>query len=274
MSGERSQPKIEYFVFDVESVADGDLVAKVKYPGETLSPEEAVTQFRAQLLADTGNDFIPYTFQIPISIVVAKLTEDLKLVDLVSLDEPQFRSHEMTRLFWTGWEAYRNPTLVTFNGRVFDVPLLELAAFRYGLSLPGWFNSQAKTYDQRRNRYNQTAHLDLYDVLTNFGASRFSGGLDLAANLIGKPGKLEIKGHMVQDMYHDGQLKQISDYCRCDVLDTYFVMLRTLVLTGRLTLDREQELIEATRQWLEARSASVPAFQTYLSQWGDWQNPW
>ena len=274
MSGERSQPKIEYFVFDVESVADGDLVAKVKYPGETLSPEEAVTQFRAQLLADTGNDFIPYTFQIPISIVVAKLTEDLKLVDLVSLDEPQFRSHEMTRLFWTGWEAYRNPTLVTFNGRVFDVPLLELAAFRYGLSLPGWFNSQAKTYDQRRNRYNQTAHLDLYDVLTNFGASRFSGGLDLAANLIGKPGKLEIKGHMVQDMYHDGQLKQISDYCRCDVLDTYFVMLRTLVLTGRLTLDREQELVEATRQWLEARSASVPAFQTYLSQWGDWQTPW
>lgn len=274
MSGERSQPKIEYFVFDVESVADGDLVAKVKYPGETLSPEEAVTQFRAQLLADTGSDFIPYTFQIPISIVVAKLTEDLKLVDLVSLDEPQFRSHEMTRLFWTGWEAYRNPTLVTFNGRVFDVPLLELAAFRYGLSLPAWFNSQAKTYDQRRNRYNQTAHLDLYDVLTNFGASRFSGGLDLAANLIGKPGKLEIKGHMVQDMYHAGQLKQISDYCRCDVLDTYFVMLRSLVLTGRLTLDREQELVEATRQWLEARSTIVPAYQTYLSQWGDWQNPW
>ncbi|MGW8257320.1 MAG: hypothetical protein ACWGMZ_07550, partial [Thermoguttaceae bacterium] len=34
---------------------------------------------------------------------------------------------------------YRRPTLVSFNGRGFDLPLLELAAFRFGISVPGWF---------------------------------------------------------------------------------------------------------------------------------------
>ena len=35
---------------------------------------------------------------------------------------------------------------------------------------------------------------------------------------------------MVQDMYDAGRLAEINDYCRCDVLDTYFVFLRTRVL--------------------------------------------
>lgn len=274
MTRDPSSDSVAYFVFDVESVADGDLVARVRYPGENLSCEQAVQRYREELLAEHGSDFIPYTFQVPISIIIGKVTNDLRLIDLVSLDEPKFRSHEMTRLFWSGWEAYKRPTLVTFNGRVFDLPLLELAAFRYGISCPTWFNTMAKTYDQPRNRYNQNAHLDLYDVLTNFGASRFSGGLNLAANVLGKPGKIEVKGHMVQDLYHEGRLKDISDYCRCDVLDTYFVFLRTQVMLGNLSLESEQKLVDQTREWIEAKAEPQSAYRTYLEQWGDWTNPW
>ena len=119
-----------------------------------------------------------------------------------------------------------------FNGRTFDMPLMELAAFRYGLSLPGWFDVSARTYEQPRNRYNTRSHLDLHDVLTNFGATRFNGGLNLAANLLGKPGKMDVKGHMVQDLFNEGDLAAINDYCRCDVLDTYFIFLRVSVLLG------------------------------------------
>ena len=67
---------------------------------------------------------------------------------------------------------------VTFNGRTFDLPLMELSAFRYGLSVPGWFNVESKSWEQNRSRYNLDAHFDLHDVLTNFGATRFSGGLN------------------------------------------------------------------------------------------------
>ncbi len=265
---------VKFLVFDVESVADGTLVAKVRYPGEGLAPSEAVQRFREELIEKTGSDFIPYTFQVPVSIVVAKVDAGYGLIDLVALDDPEFRSHVMTKHFWIGWEAYHRPTLVTFNGRTFDVPLLELAAFRYGLNVPGWFNVHDKSWEQHRGRYNLQAHFDLHDVLTNFGATRFHGGLSLAANLLGKPGKMEVQGHMVQDLFDEGKLEQINDYCRCDVLDTYFVFLRSAVLLGRISLEREQELLETAKSWLTERVDQRPVFQQYLDHWGDWENPW
>ena len=269
-----AKPSVRYLVFDIESVADGPLVAKLRYPAENLTPQEAVRKYRDELLAKYETDFIPYTFQIPISIIVAKVGADFRLLDLVALDEPQFRSHVMTENFWRGWEVYKRPTLVSFNGRTFDLPLLELAAFRYGLSLPGWFAVNAKSFDQPRNRYNLEAHLDLHDVLTNFGASRFNGGLNLAANLLGKPGKMDVQGYMVQDLANEGKLDQINDYCRCDVLDTYFVFLRCAVLLGQLKLEQEQQIIAETKDWLHERSQLTPVYRNYLENWGEWKNPW
>lgn len=163
---------------------------------------------------------------------------------------------------------------MSFNGRSFDLPLLELAAFRYGLSVPNWFSIAARSYEQPRNRYNTVSHLDLHDILTNFGASRFSGGLNLAANLLGKPGKIDVQGYMVQDLYNEGRLVEITDYCRCDVLDTYFVFLRAMVLLGHLALEREQEIVAETKEWLDAHSAERPVYRMYLEHWGDWRNPW
>ena len=265
---------VRFLVFDVESVADGTLVSKLRYADQQLEPREAVDVYRKELLEQQNTDFIPYTFQVPVAVVIAKVSDDFRLLDLVALDEPAFRPHVITDRFWRGWEAYRRPTWVTFNGRSFDLPLMELAAFRYGISVPGWFDIQSKGYQQRRNRYNTDAHLDLHDVLTNFGATRFHGGLNLAANLLGKPGKMDVQGYMVQDLYNDGQLAAINDYCRCDVLDTYFVFLRICVLVGQLTLAREQELIGEARQWLMQRRDENTAYTAYLDKWGDWPNPW
>jgi hypothetical protein len=267
-------PAVRYLVFDVESVADAPLVAKLRYVGQPIEPAEAVRRYRAELMEKYQSDFIPYTFQLPIAAVVGKIAEDFRLLDVVLLDEPQFRPHVITENFWRGWEKYHRPTLVSFNGRNFDIPLLELAAFRYGLSLPGWFQAGGKSFDQPRNRYNTLAHIDLCELLTNFGTTRFQNGLNLAANLLGKPGKMEIQGDMVQDMYDAGRLAEINEYCRCDVLDTYFVFLRTRVLTGQLPLDTEQQIIAQTKQWLEERAEQVAAYRIYLERWGDWPNPW
>lgn len=265
---------IQYLVFDVESVADASLVAKLRYSGESLEPTDAVRRYRDELMEKYQSDFIPYTFQLPISVVVGKVTADFRLEDVVVLDEPQYRPHVITENFWRGWEKYHRPTMVSFNGRGFDLPLLELAAFRFGISVPGWFQETSRSFDQPRYRYNTTAHLDLYDLLTNFGATRLTGGLNLAANILGKPGKMDIEGNMVQDMFDAGRLAEINDYCRCDVLDTYFVFLRTRVLLGKLTLEAEQKLIAETKQWLESKAESSPAYRSYLDHWGDWTNPW
>lgn len=269
-----SNNAVRYLVYDVETAADSELIAKVRYPGQTLAPGEAVHRYRAELMAKHETDFVPYTFQFPIAVAVGKVADDFRLLDVVLLDEPQFRPHVITEHFWRGWERYRRPTLVSFNGRSFDIPLLELSAFRFGVSVPGWFASTGKAADLPRGRYNTQAHLDLYELLTNFGTTRFSGGLSLAAHLLGKPGKTDIRGDMIQGMYEAGRLAEINEYCRRDVLDTYFVFLRSRVLTGQLTLEAEQQLVAQTKDWMQERADKIAAFRIYLEHWGDWTNPW
>ena len=263
----------KYLVFDIESVADGPLVSRLRYAADELSPEKAIARYRGELQAETGKDFIPYTFQVPVSLVIAKVGKDLALQDLVALDEEESRPHEIARRFWEGWRRYKRPRLVSFNGRGFDIPLLELCAFRYGIQIPDWFAEEARNFDQPRYRYNTQAHFDLHEWLTNSGASRFAGGLSLAANLIGKPGKMDVAGHMVQDLWDAGKKAEIHDYCRGDVLDTYFVFLRSRVVAGDITLEREQELIDDTKAWIEAHAGSSRGLARYLAAWGDWQDP-
>lgn len=267
------KPAVEYLIFDIEAIADGALVSKIRYPKEMLQPAEAIARYRSELLATTGKDVLPVTFMLPISVAVAKVDAEYRLMDVTVLDAPLFRPHVIARHFWQGWNGYNRPTLVSFNGRGYDLPVLELAAYRYGYSVPAWFNLEARTYEQARNRYNAEAHLDLFDVFSNFGAARLSGGLNLLANLIGKPGKAGVDGSQVQDMYDRGETVAINDYCRCDVLDTYFVFLRSRVLLGKMTLETEHELVAAAKTWLEEQSEAMPIYAHYLSHWGDWQPP-
>lgn len=266
--------EVQYLLFDVESVADGALIATSRYASENLTPQEAIAKFRQELVISSGKDFIPYTFHVPVAIVIAKIRPDFSLIEIVSLDQPKHRPHVMTRHFWTGWEGYQRPTWVTFNGRGFDIPLMEQSAFRFGVSVPTWFNVSDRSYQQYRNRYNVQSHLDLHEFLTNFGSTWFRGGLNLAAQLLGKPGKMMVQGDMVQDLYAQGKVAEINEYCRCDVLDTYFVFLRTALLMGHITLDRERELVLQTKAMLETEVEKHPAYKQYLEQWGDWHNPW
>ena len=266
--------QVKFFVFDIETITDGELIRQIQYPGEKLSAKSAIEKYAAERLETHGSDFIPHTYHVPISIAIAKIGADFSLLDLVTLDEAETRPHQMARDFWTGWDKYRCPTLVTFNGRGFDMPVLELAAFRYGINIKKWFLAAGSLNDRPRYRFNTTGHIDLLELLTNFSACRFQGGLNLAATLLGKPGKMDMQGSEVQRTYDQGDLAKIHSYCRCDVLDTYFVFLRTRVMAGAITIDDEQRIVAETKQWLIEKKDSGQGFDAYLAQWGDWVNPW
>jgi predicted PolB exonuclease-like 3'-5' exonuclease len=80
---------------------------------------------------------------------------------------------------------------------------------------------------------------------------------------------MDVQGDMVQTLYSQGKLEEINEYCRCDVLDTYFVFLRSCVLTGTISSERERELVEQARQRLQAESESHDAYRQYLGHWRD-----
>ncbi|HEY8506568.1 MAG TPA: ribonuclease H-like domain-containing protein, partial [Gemmataceae bacterium] len=231
-----------------------------------IPPEEAIRRARAEAREKSRDqsDFLPVSFQYPVAVAVLRVGADFALQAISCLDAPLFRPREIVRKFWLGVGCYNRAKLVTFNGRGFDMPLLELAAFRYGLSGRDYFMNS-------RNRFN--GHIDLLDWLTNFGACRLAGGLDLLSKMLGKPGKMEVSGDQVYQMYREGRLQEINDYCLCDTVDTYFVFLRTRVLTGDLTLEQERGLTEKAHAFLSEKADEFPALKPYLANWHEWE-PW
>jgi predicted PolB exonuclease-like 3'-5' exonuclease len=260
-----SSARLAFLVLDTESVPDGRLLGLVKYPDEHLSPEEAIQRAQAEARdrSRDGSDFLPVSFQYPVAVCVIRVGNDFSLQAITALDAPQFRPREIVRKFWQGMERHR-AKLVTYNGRGFDLPLLEMAAFRYGCAGRDYFYNS-------RNRYN--GHIDLMDWLSNYGGCRMAGGLDLLSKILGKPGKMAISGNQVLALHREGKLREINDYCMFDTLDTYFVFLRTRVLTGDLSLEQEHELVMRTRTWLTAKAEELPGLTQYLANWGDW-DPW
>ena len=255
-----------FLVVDTESIPDGRLLSLVKYKDAGLTPEEAIERARveAREASWSGSDFLPHTFQTPVAVCVARVAPDFTLQAVASLDAPLYRPREIVKKFWLGLSFYTWCKLITFNGRSFDLPLLELAAFRYGFP--------AKDYFARgRNRFN--GDLDLMDWLANYGACKMVGGLDLLAKLLGKPGKMGMAGDQVYPMHQAGRHQEINDYCLCDTLDTYFVFLRTRVLTGDITAEQAAEIVEKAKTTLAAQTRDLPVLKQYLDTWVDVQ-PW
>jgi predicted PolB exonuclease-like 3'-5' exonuclease len=261
-----TREQTSYIVFDIETVPDGELLAEVLYPGEGLSPEEAVDRQEREVEEQSGGrtSFVPLSFHMPVAIAVARVGADFQLQKVAILDAPEYRSRRMVELFWKGLDSYPEAALVDFGGRTFDLPVLELAAYRHGISVPPYFSATGgRGY---RRRYNER-HLDLLEWFTNWGASRLRGGLDLLAKMIGKPGKLLVRGEQVRELWRAGKKDLVGSYCLCDVCDTYFVFLRSRVLTGELTTAGERRLAEKARGLLEDLAFEDENLEAYLSSW-------
>ena len=173
----------------------------------------------------------------------AKVMRHLTSVDEVggrgSGEEAEER---MVRAFWDRVEEFRG-ALVSFNGRNFDLPVLELRALKYGCQAPRYFNGKFG----HRHRYSEQGHYGLYDFLTNFGMARIRGGFHLLAQLVGLPGKGEVSGGDVQGLWEAGRHDDIANYCRRDVIQTYFLFLRVELMRGRLPVDRYERALEQAR---------------------------
>lgn len=259
---EKTEKNIEYLVFDIESIPDTDLIKAVKYPNEDLTDKEAVEKLQDEILkiTDGKSNFIPVTFQKPLCVVIAKVDSDFMLQELVSLDAPKFRADRMTEKFWYGIEElYPKASLVTFNGRGFDVPLLELMAYRYSFKAKRHFTDKFGTRYRYGNR-----HIDLQEFLSNYFSIKMAGGLNLLAKVLGKPGKMGTDGSEVYDMFLENKINEINDYCIHDVLDTYFVFLRTRVLLGKLTSEKEEEINNKVIKSIENLQGRVPALKEYI----------
>ncbi len=233
---------MSFAIFDIETRIDKALIRSVMYPHEDITEEQAYQRFRRQIIAEREgrSDFLPVPFHVPISIVVGNVNGSHILTAVEVLCDQDYTEEEIVCEFWRRVEAFPG-TLVSFNGRAFDLPVLELQALRYGCPAPHYFNEKYG----HRYRYSEERHYDLFDFLSNAGAYRLRGGFNLLARLIGLPGKVWIDGSMIQELWEAGQLRTIHAYCRQDVIQTYDLFLRIELMRGRLTPDAYQMAWEA-----------------------------
>ena len=195
-----------FAVFDVETRVDKHLLNRVYYDGQALSDSEAFERYREDLRRRRDSDFFPITLHLPISIAIGNVGDDYVLNSVESLALGDYSEEKLVREFWARAERFAG-TLVSFNGRRFDIPVLELAALRHAIAAPIHFAEEGGA----RHRYLGVRHFDLFDYLTNFGAVALAGGMDLLLKMIGMPGKSGIDGSMVQE-YFESEAKYYDEF--------------------------------------------------------------
>lgn len=229
---------MRFAVVDIETRIDKRLLRDSLYPGEQMDEQQAYLRLRDEL----GGGFFPTSLHVPISIAVGNVNEDHILESVESLAAESYSEAGLVRDFWRRAEHFSG-CLVTFNGRGFDLPVLELQALRHGISAPAHFAQRARRSDDH--------HLDLQDFLTNHGDFRIRGGLNLLMKSIGMPGKTGIDGSQVQELFEAGRMEEIHRYCRSDAIQTYFLFLRVQLMRGRIDQARYQSASAACASFLD-----------------------
>ncbi len=231
--------KRRFLTLDLETVPDEALVSAVD--GEPTRPyAEQLRRILAERRARTGgrSDFLPLPYHRPVAACALEAIEQdgtLAVTDVHRWIDAGRGEGEAAFLRRT-WQLIAGRSLVTFRGRGFDIPVLELRSLKLGVPAPSWFGPS------------RGEHLDLLDLLTGAGAAA-SAPLDLYAKLLGLPGKEGVAGKDVQALYAEGALDRIAAYCMTDVIQTYLVYLRWRLVEGSVS---EQGYASSARQALDA----------------------
>jgi len=192
----------------------------------------------------------------------------LKLISLPLDPSDPLKSDEKTILTsFMKSVGRRKPQLVGYNSAQSDVPILVQRAIVHGLPGFGFSDRPAKPwegvdyFDARNSDYN----LDLADAMGQF---RDRPTLHQAATLSGIPGKLDVSGASVSQMWLDGKLAEIVEYNECDAFTTHLLWARIAHFSGLLSSEQYQAEQKLVRDLLEYEiSQNRTHLQRFVEEW-------
>lgn len=252
-------------VFDIETVPDVEN-GRILYNIDTEKNDRQVAEtMQAKRQEKTGSiGFLPHHLQRIVTISVALRTKNLfKIGSLGNIN-----SNEATFLesFFKCIEKY-SPTLVSWNGSGFDLPVIHYRALLYGIVSPSYWNIGNDDISFRWNNYLSRyhyRHTDLMDILAAY-QSRANAPLTEIAVMLGLPGKLGMDGSQVWNYFLDGKLEEIRNYCETDVLNTYLIYLRFELIRGNLPFETYQKECAYVRETIAKENK--PHFKQFIEIW-------
>lgn len=138
-------------------------------------------------------------------------------------------------------------TIITWNGRTFDLPVLAMRALLHGIPWNWYYDGRGLRY-----RYSDEGHCDLMDFLSDYGATR-QMKLGDACKVVGLPGKTDMDGSKVADLVLApdspkaimANMTKVAKYCLQDTIQTSLLFIRSRFHLGLLTLGGYRESINS-----------------------------
>lgn len=258
-------------VFDIESIPDIELLQEVYgYKGDSM---EVCNQAFAQQKEINGSEFLPLGFHKIISIasVLADDFGNFIKVGNFAKNTPIENREEILLQEFSTFLNKQNPRLISFNGRGYDMPLIGIRSLKYNINLSGYYetdnpNFGKNKWENYRQRYSEKFHLDIYDTLGNYGATR-AITLDVICKMAGIMGKYEVCGSQVHEIiFQDNDLPKVDFYCQSDVLNTYWLFLKFELTKGMLQISDYLSNLTKMMEYLPKDAPYADAFTSSLSK--------
>jgi len=134
-------------------------------------------------------------------------------VHWIELDKSRAYCHaderELLASFWNDLGHIRPQRFVTFNGKSFDFPYINIRSAIHGVPIP-----RDLILDTRR--FSTDRHFDVREVVTNYERYK-KGTLEFFCEIFGVPSpKNGINGKNVGEYFKQGKLDEIAHYCLGD----------------------------------------------------------
>jgi len=234
----------QVWVFDVEWVPD-PLAGRLLYGlPESMSVEEIIKKMWQEGGATEENP-MPYLKTalcriVSVSFVTRYVeTEGIKInlhsIPSSSADSKYASEADIIGTFLQAM-GKRRPQLVGYNSLSADLKILIQRGVSNGIQAPEFCSRPEKPWEGADyfSDYSDW-HVDLMKILGGHGKSCPS--LNEMALISGIPGKMEVDGQQVAQIWMQGELDKIIAYNECDALTTYLLWLRLCYFSGHFTLD-------------------------------------
>lgn len=213
-------------VFDIETVGfEFDSLAESQQEFILRYPEKEPDEEKRNKLVDEAIRFLslyPLTAKVvAIGMLNTETEHSMVLYEGDKEDEwesgdgdVKYNSYPENEILSHFWQyAKKAETLVTFNGRNFDIPFLMLRSAMLKVK---------PTRNLLKNRYDSKSHIDLLDKMTFHGITK-KFNLDFYCKSFGinSPKSHGVSGMDVKELYGAGKIKEIATYCSHDVKATY-----------------------------------------------------
>lgn len=162
----------------------------------------------------------------------------------------------------------RCPQLVGYNSAASDIQVLIQRGMINEVAAEKFCDRPDKPWEGNDyfKRWENEDHLDMLKLFA--GSRGMTPRLDEFAKLCGFPGKIDVKGDQVTDLWLAGNINKIVEYNQIDVLNTYLLWLRLVLFCGKIKEEDYIQEQDAFRAFLEAHAANgKPFISDFLAKW-------